>query len=127
MVPVFLLYGTFLVVLSGCKSAGVFLPFILAMEHWFGGDKWMHFYLALLLSLLANFAAVRVIKLSWLPRILLVAAVLMVALILDEMHQYLVALRRFDLQDSVWGGAGVLVGAALYSVWFFLADRWVSK
>ncbi|MCT7360092.1 VanZ family protein [Thalassolituus pacificus] len=127
MVPVFLLYGTLLVILSGCKSAGLFLPSIIALEHWFGGDKWMHFYLALVLSLLANFAAGRVIKLSWLPRILLVAAVLMVALILDEMHQYLVALRRFDLQDSVWGGVGVLAGAAFYSLWFFLADRWVSK
>jgi len=114
MPVLFILYAGFLVVLSAFKSAELFLPTIHAMEVFLGGDKWMHLLLAVPLSLMANLAAESVMKLSSFRRILLVMVVLVLALLMDELHQQFIASRRFDWQDSVWGSTGLLLGCAIY-------------
>lgn len=114
MVVLFIAYAVLLVVLSACKSAGLFLHEIHAAEVFFGGDKWMHLILAVPLSLLANIASERVMKLSSSARIVLVLTGLVLGLMADELHQQFFASRRFDWMDSVWGSTGLLVGLAVY-------------
>ena len=116
MVPLFVSYAIFLVLLSGLKSAGLFLTEIYALEHWMGGDKWMHFGLALILSLLANMAAERKLPLKMIGRIVTVVMLLVTALLIDEAHQYYLATRRFEWQDTASGTAGVLAGVVLYVI-----------
>lgn len=116
MTILFCMYAVLLVTLSALKSAELFLPSIYALEAWLGGDKWMHLTLAVPLSFMANMVAERVMKLSSFRRMLLVMVALVLALLMDELHQQFLASRRFDWQDSLWGIAGLSLGWAAYVV-----------
>ena len=116
MLPLFIAYSVFLVVLSVCKSAEWFLPTIYGLEHWLGGDKWMHLKLAAGLSFLACFASEQVMKLTLMKRMLAVFVFLSLALLLDEMLQYIIAARRFEWLDSAYGVCGLASGIATYLV-----------
>ena len=124
MLVLFIGYTFLLVLLSGLKSAGLFLHQIHALELFLGGDKWMHLLLAVPLSFLANLAAERVMKLSFIARIILVLAVLVFGLMVDELHQQFFASRRFDWMDSVWGSTGLLVGLAGYLLFSLGRKYW---
>ena len=86
----------------------------------------MHLLLAVPLSFLANIAAERVMKLSFIARIVLVLAALVLGLMADELHQQFFASRRFDWMDSVWGSTGLLVGLAAYLL-FSLSRKYCFK
>jgi VanZ family protein len=127
MVPLFIAYGVLLVVLSVCKTAEWFLPTINGIEHWLGGDKWMHFKLATVLSFLACFASERVIAFAFVRRILAVFTFLVAALLLDEAHQYIVASRRFEWLDSAYGVCGLVSGIAIYLVVLTITSRFGER
>ena len=111
---VFIVYLLFLVLMSTFKSLEIFIPQIHALEHWFGGDKVMHFVLAALLSLLACFASEQVFRLKTSKRILTILATLSACLLLDELLQYQVPSRKFDLMDLAAGYSGLLAGSVIY-------------
>ncbi|MAD47184.1 MAG: hypothetical protein CMI02_15070 [Oceanospirillaceae bacterium] len=123
MIPLFVGYAAMLVLLSGLKSSGLFLTEIYALEHWMGGDKWMHFTLAMLLALFANMAAQQRLKLGMLKRVIVLMLLLSLALVMDETHQYFIASRRFDWGDTVSGCAGLLVGTVMYVLSVFVLRR----
>lgn len=123
----FVLYASFLLGLSFAKSAGFGLPFLYALEASVGGDKALHFSLALVLGLLGQWAAWRVIRLSHCRRMVLVFVLLALGLLVDEMHQYFIASRRFDWGDVVWGSGGLLLGTALFVCVLFLLRVLGSK
>ena len=127
MVLLFIAYGALLVVLSVCKTAEWFLPTINGIEHWLGGDKWMHLKLATILSFLACFASERVIESALGRRILAVFGFLVVALLLDEAHQYIVASRRFEWLDSAYGVCGLVGGIAIYLVVLMITSRFGER
>lgn len=109
-----LIYVIFLITLSGLKSSGIAVHWIHALELYLGGDKWAHFLLAVPLSLLGNLVAEAVIKVSPAKRIIIVLTVLTMALVMDELHQFFVAIRHFDWKDTLYGFGGVLTGVLLY-------------
>ena len=111
---VFILYLLLLVLMSTFKSLEIFIPQIHALEQWFGGDKAMHFALAALLSLLACFASEQVFRLKKTKRILTILATLGACLLLDELLQYQVPSRKFDLMDLAAGYSGLLAGSVIY-------------
>ena len=116
---VFIIYCFFLLLLTTLKSAGLFLPFLLQFEAMLGGDKLMHLQLAMILSLLAcwasrEFFVRRSIALVW--QLLLVFLLLSVGLLLDELHQYLLSSRHFELKDTAFGILGVTIGLIVYSM-----------
>lgn len=112
----FLVYLAFLVLLSVCKSAEIFLPYIYQFEAFLGGDKWMHFKLALLLG----FFAVSVFSAK---KLVLVLLVLLIGLFVDEAMQYLLASRRFEWLDALYGVSGLLFGAFLGGGLLWFAHR----
>ena len=116
MVRVFLLYATLLLGLSVAKSLEFGLPAIHALEAAVGGDKALHFSLALVLGLLGQWAAWRVIRLSHCRRMVLVFGLLALGLLVDEMHQYFIASRRFDWADTLWGSGGLAAGTCVFAV-----------
>ena len=120
-VLLFISYGLSLVVLSVFKSAEIFLPQIYALEHWLGGDKWMHFKLSAMLAVLTCFASERVLDLAPFRRILVATLCLALALSIDEALQGVFASRRFELADLAYGCSGVLAGVVGY-----LAVVWVK-
>lgn len=111
---VFISYGVVLILLSAFKSAEIGLTYIYGVEHWLGGDKWMHFKLSGILAILACFASERVLDLAAIKRTLFVLPALVLALALDEALQYVTASRRFELLDLVWGVCGLLSGVIGY-------------
>ena len=113
-VYVFILYGALLLALSVLKSVEVALPTVYGIEHWLGGDKWMHFKLSGILAILACFASERVLDLAAIKRTLRVFPVLVLALAIDEALQFLTATRRFEFLDLAWGVSGLLAGALGY-------------
>ena len=113
-VALFVVYAVVLVGLSGFKSAELYLSQIHGLEHWLGGDKWMHFKLSALLSILACFASERVLDLAPIKRILCVLCVLLISLVVDEALQYGVSSRRFELLDLAYGISGLLSGILGY-------------
>ena len=120
---VLIVYLLLLVLMSTFKSLEIFIPQIHALEHWFGGDKVMHFVLAALLSLLACFASEQVFRLKTSKRILTILATLSACLLLDELLQYQVPSRKFDLLDLAAGYSGLLTGSALYLLLVFYRNR----
>jgi len=110
----FVSYGATLIVLSAFKSLEIFLPALHSIERALGGDKWMHFTLSAFLSILACFASGRVLDLAALKRAAYVYVVLFMALSLDEMMQYTLASRRFELLDLAYGSLGLLIGVLGY-------------
>ena len=110
----FFLYLVFLMALSICKSAEIFLPYIYQFEHFLGGDKWMHFKLAMLLGVLSVLAFTS-------TRLILVLLMLISGLVLDEALQYVLVSRRFEWLDGIYGVAGLLFGAAISAALLKLA------
>lgn len=99
-----LFYLFFLLALSGCKSAEIFLPYIYQLEAWLGGDKWMHFKLAAVLGVLA----------VWLAegrKLVVLLTLFSLGIFIDEFHQYVLASRRFEWLDSLCGLAGLCAGS----------------
>lgn len=121
-VYVFIVYGALLLVLSVLKSVEVALPTVYGIEHWLGGDKWMHFKLSGILAILACFASERVLDLAAIKRTLRVLPVLVLALAIDEALQFMTATRRFELLDLAWGVLGLLAGALGYLLVVFVRD-----
>ncbi len=116
-------YGCLLIALSAFKSAELFLPTIYQLEAFFGGDKLMHLKLSIGLSYLALFALVKagddVKLLSVLLRASAVCTLLISGLLLDELHQALVATRRFEWWDLAYGMAGIGIGFVVF-IWGYL-------
>ena len=84
-----------------------------------GGDKLMHLQLAMLLSFLAclasrEFFVRRSIVLGW--QLLIVFVLLSAGLFLDELHQYILSSRVFELMDTAFGILGVTIGLIVYSM-----------
>ncbi len=125
-VSLLLLYSLFLLLLSGLKSAQLCLPFISALEVTLGGDKFMHFYLAWLLSFLAWPVALLINNKKYSTFILsaLLFSFLSVSLLLDELLQLMVISRHFDLSDTLFGvsglGLGLLFRITLYKSFLLL-------
>jgi len=115
----FFLYLFFLVVLSICKSAEIFLPYIYQFEYFLGGDMWMHFKLALLLGLLSVLAFTS-------TRLIWVLLMLLSGLVLDEALQYVLASRRFEWLDGIYGVAGLLFGVAISAAFLKLAHGGIN-
>ena len=113
-----LLYGLFLLLLSGLKSAQLCLPVISTLEVVLGGDKLMHFYLALLLSFLAWPVALLINNKKYSTSIVftLLFGFLSLLLALDELHQLLVGSRYFELKDTLFGVAGLIMGFVIRMV-----------
>lgn len=107
-----LLYTLFLLLLSGLKSAQLGLSVISVLEASLGGDKLMHFYLALLLSFLAWPVALLINnkKCNLFIVAALLIAFLSASLALDELHQLLVVSRHFELKDTLFGVSGLVTG-----------------
>ena len=99
-------YLLFLALLSVCKSAEIFLPYIYQFEAYLGGDKLMHFKLALLLGVLAAVTFYR-------KQMLVVILLLVVALVIDESAQYVLSCRRFEWLDGLYGVAGLALGVLI--------------
>ena len=118
----FILYALFLLLLSACKSAELFLPQIHALQAWLGGDKLMHCKLAIFLSFFAISAYAPKASKRRGVSLLIVIALLACGLLLDEFHQLLLGSRRFDLIDTVYGLLGVGLGLILR----FFVDASVS-
>ncbi|MBL4799491.1 MAG: VanZ family protein [Oleispira sp.] len=117
LIIIFVLYCFFLLTLSALKSAGLFLPLLLQFQAMLGGDKLMHLQLATILSLLACLAfqiffVRKAIDLIW--QLLVIFVVLSTALLLDELHQYLLSSRHFELMDTVFGILGIAIGLVVY-------------
>jgi VanZ family protein len=123
LIVIFVLYCFFLLSLSALKSAGLFLPLLLQFEAMLGGDKLMHLQLALVLSLLACLASRvffvrKAIALPW--QLMAVFIILSAGLLLDELHQYLLSSRHFELMDTAFGVTGVALGLGAYCSGCFL-------
>ncbi len=111
-VVLLLLYVLFLLSLSVLKSAQLFLPFISSLEASLGGDKLMHFYLASLLSFLAWPVAQLFSNKKYSTFFVLFSLffILALCLLLDEFHQVLISARYFDLNDTLYGVSGLVLG-----------------
>ncbi|MEY8199707.1 MAG: VanZ family protein [Colwellia sp.] len=109
-VMLFALYCTVLMLMSGFKSAEMYLQYINSLEMWLGGDKLMHLYLALVLAFLALPVASVISVKGKISTVFTLFAMLMVCLLLDELHQAGVSTRYFDWYDTLFGGLGLMVG-----------------
>lgn len=74
----------------------------------------MHFTLSAFLSLLACFASGRVLDLAASKLVAYVYVLLFIALTIDEILQYTLASRRFELLDLAYGSLGLLSGGVGY-------------
>jgi len=114
-VVLLLLYGLFLLLLSGLKSAQLCLIAISTLEVALGGDKLMHFYLALLLSFLAWPVALLINNKKYSASIVftLLFSFLSLLLALDELQQLLVSSRYFEFKDTLFGVSGLAMGLVI--------------
>ena len=96
----------FLVILSSAKSTGYLHEIWGGIELFLGGNRWMHFYMALVLSMLSSWSVV------WshpqLQRLLLFLLVSGCAV--DEFLQYFLPLRNFNPMDFLATLAGLMLG-----------------
>jgi hypothetical protein len=116
--------------LSFFKSAELFLPAIYQFQAWLGGDKLMHLKLSIILSVLACFAVSNIKKsfpLNTFWRLLWMQLFLVFCLLLDEVHQYLAASRRFEWLDFYYGAGGLLIGMSIYCSFLAVKNRlWMN-
>ncbi len=114
-VVLLLLYSLFLLLLSGLKSAQLCLPTISTLEVGLGGDKLMHFYLALLLSFLAWPVALLINNKKYSASVVatFLFGLLSTLLLLDESHQLSVDSRHFELKDTLFGVSGLAMGLVI--------------
>jgi hypothetical protein len=113
LIIIFIIYCLILLLLTVFKSAELYLPAIHQLQAWLGGDKLMHLKLAVILSIFACAAALKLkvwgeLKLVW--RLFFIQLFLMTALLLDESHQYLAYSRRFEWLDYYYGISGLFIG-----------------
>jgi hypothetical protein len=106
----FMLYALFLFLLSASKSAELFLPQILALQAWLGGDKLMHLKLAAVLSFIATTAFAPIESKRRGLALVVTMTLLAGALLLDELHQLLLGSRHFDWADTAYGLVGLVLG-----------------
>lgn len=117
---VFFVYGFALLVLTVCKSAEIFLPYIYQLERTLGGDKWMHFVLAFFLGLTLCAAFSRYWLKFFVPLVALI-------LVLDELHQYFIATRRFEWWDTAFGLSGFLLAVIAFEILLLLKSQLLGK
>jgi len=112
-VIVFVLYCALLLLMSGFKSAEMYLQAINGFEKWLGGDKLMHLYLAMVLAFLAMPVARAVNYKNKALNVFTLFITLMACLLLDELHQAGVGSRYFEWQDTLFGGLGLIIGLSV--------------
>lgn len=100
----------FLVGLSAAKSTGHMQPIWGGIEQFVGGNRWMHFYMATILSSLCHLAVPSHRRKGWL------FLALMVGCAIDESFQYFLPLRSFNPLDFLATVTGLLLGWFLISV-----------
>ena len=110
---VFFLYCAALLLMSGFKSAEMYLHYINGFEKWLGGDKLMHLYLAMVLALLAMPVARAVTYKNKALNVFTLFIILITCLLLDELHQAMVGSRHFDSHDTLYGGLGLIIGLTI--------------
>ncbi len=106
----FALYCAVLLLMSGFKSAEMYLQTINGFEKWLGGDKLMHLYLAMVLAFLAVPVARAVTYKNITLNVFTLFIILITCLLLDELHQAMVDSRHFDWHDTLYGGLGLIIG-----------------
>jgi len=109
-VMLFVLYCVVLLLMSGFKSAEMYLQTINGFERWLGGDKLMHLYLAMVLAFLALPVARTVNYKNKALNVCTLFTILITCLLLDELHQAMVVSRHFDWHDTLFGGLGLIAG-----------------
>ncbi len=112
-VMLFVLYCAALLLMSGFKSAEMYLHYINGFEKWLGGDKLMHLYLAMVLAFLAMPVARAVNYKNKALNVFTLFIILITCLLLDELHQVMVGSRHFDWHDTVFGGLGLIIGLSI--------------
>jgi hypothetical protein len=123
LISVFTVYCLILLALSFFKSAELFLPFIYQMEDWLGGDKLVHMKLSLVLSFIACIVSREIkkdIKINLTLRLFFMQIVLMIGLLFDEAHQYVMFSRRFEWMDFYYGASGLFIGLLVYCGLLFI-------
>jgi hypothetical protein len=129
LILVFTVYCLVLLALSLFKSAELFLPFIYQMEDWLGGDKLVHMKLSLVLSFIACIVSGEIrkdIKINAFLRLFFMQIVLMIGLLLDEAHQYVMFSRRFEWMDFYYGASGLFIGLFIYCGLLFIRFAYKS-
>lgn len=122
LVPIRLLalfvYGSFLIALSACKTAEIFLQPIYQLEDLLGGDKLMHLKLSAILATLALIALIPNSKdgLKVVLHAFGICLLLILGLMTDEFHQALISTRRFEWLDFAYGVSGIGIGLAGYLI-----------
>jgi VanZ family protein len=111
--------------MSALKTYGVGLEAITAIERTVGGDKAMHFCMALVLAILACFASERVLDLRPIGRTIVAITTCLLMLVTDEVMQIATPSRKFELLDLVWGCSGLVSGAFVY--WGMTSARSLRK
>ncbi len=109
----FVLYCAALLLMSGFKSAEMYLHYINGFEKWLGGDKLMHLYLAMVLAFLAMPVARAVNYKNKTLNVFTLFIILIACLLLDELHQAMVGSRHFDWHDTLFGGLGLIMGLSI--------------
>jgi len=111
----FLIYALILLSLSVCKSFAIFTPYIMSLEKLAGGDKWLHFWLAMPLPLLLLWATA-LCKTGLVKRLVFSFLFLSLAILSDEILQFWLSHRHFDWLDSLYGIGGIVSGSLIYLI-----------
>ena len=111
----FFSYALILLCLSVCKSIVLFTPYILSLEKLMGGDKWLHFWLAMPLPPLLLWATATC-RVPLIHRLFLSLVLLSLAIVSDEVLQFWLSHRHFDWLDSFYGVAGIVGGGLIYLI-----------
>lgn len=111
-------YGFVLVLMSTFKTLGMYEQQLKGLAAYTGGDKWLHFWLALTLSLL-TLSVVRALmyRVSLQSQVGATLLGLSLALTAEELLQGLSATRLVEVWDLFYGLSGVIVGLALYTIY----------
>lgn len=119
-------YALCLTFLSVSKNLGYFTPELRDMQNWLGGDKHVHFIAALVLGLGATFL-LHYQSAKW--HLKLGAIVMLIAffLTIDEMLQFFIKTRVFDIYDLYYGWAGLILGLILGLIVRYLAHSHIIK
>lgn len=111
----FLIYALILLTLSICKSFAIFTPYILSLEKLAGGDKWLHFWLAMPLPVLLLWA-MAMYKIGLIKRLFFSWWFLLTAILSDEVLQFWLKNRHFEWLDSLYGVGGIASGTLIYLI-----------
>lgn len=114
---IFFIYALSVFFMSVCKSSEIFVGYISALEIAVGGDKNLHFVLAMPLAFFALLAAEQWFNFSAWLRNSLVIVVLLLMLLAEEFSQFWLSSRHLDLNDTLYGFSGIFVGSNIYFFW----------